>query len=134
MLLIGAMRWATVLGAITLAALACSVRQGERGEIASPQSWVRFEPGVAAPSAKERIAAVSGELDAYFNERLTTTAATGLAVGIIVDGELLYAKGLGAIGFEIFLTPSVPARIAMLVSHAPGTDSLTGTGGAICSP
>jgi CubicO group peptidase (beta-lactamase class C family) len=93
------MRRLTVWGAAGVAFLGCSVRHGP-GEIASAQSWVRFEPGTAAVSAKQTIAAASGELDAYFSERLATAAATGLAAGLVVDGELVYAKGFGVQDIE----------------------------------
>src|SRR3954471_16132000 len=54
-----------------------------------------FSPGHADPARKAKLAAAAPALDALFAAKMKESGATGLAVGIIVDGELAYQRGFG---------------------------------------
>ena len=92
---------AASLSSVTLVLLiACGA--GTVPPPAHPSSCVAspFEPGTAEPSRKDALVALTPRLDAFFQSRLDTTGATGLAVGIIVDGELVYGRGFGVLDQE----------------------------------
>jgi CubicO group peptidase (beta-lactamase class C family) len=55
----------------------------------------RFEPGRTDPGRRARLQAVAPELDAFFEAKRKASGATGLAVGILLDGELAYERGFG---------------------------------------
>jgi CubicO group peptidase (beta-lactamase class C family) len=59
------------------------------------QGALPFSPGHANPISKAKIDALSARLDDHFRGRLEQRKATGLAVGIVVDGEVVYSKGFG---------------------------------------
>ena len=50
-------------------------------------------PARAYPVEAAKLKALAPRLDEYFRGRLETNHATGLAVGIVLGGELVYAKG-----------------------------------------
>jgi CubicO group peptidase (beta-lactamase class C family) len=77
------------LGAVALLACA-SVVPPPAAPAALP-----FEPGIAGANRKEKLIALAPQLDAFFRERLDRYGATGLAVGIVIDGELVYGRGFG---------------------------------------
>jgi CubicO group peptidase (beta-lactamase class C family) len=52
-------------------------------------------PARAYPVEAAKLKALAPRLDEYFRSRLETNHATGLAVGIVLGGELVYAKGFG---------------------------------------
>jgi CubicO group peptidase (beta-lactamase class C family) len=54
-----------------------------------------FSPGTADPARKAKLAALAPQLDALFREKMKAGGATGLAVGVVVDGELAYWRGFG---------------------------------------
>lgn len=54
-----------------------------------------FSPGPADPTRKAALIALAPRLDAFFQRKLETTGMSGLAAGIVVDGELVYARGFG---------------------------------------
>jgi hypothetical protein len=45
------------------------------------------------PARREKIAATFSELDAYFTAQAAAAKIPGLAVGVVVDGELAWSKG-----------------------------------------
>ena len=54
-----------------------------------------FTPGRAEPIQKEKLLALASRLDEHFQKQFDAAGATGLAVGIILQGELVYARGFG---------------------------------------
>jgi CubicO group peptidase (beta-lactamase class C family) len=84
---------------IILLSSACASRTfSAHGARTSPSSTARlpFAPGMADATQKSKLAELEPKLDAYFQNRVTQVGATGLSVGIIVGGELVYAKGFGS--------------------------------------
>jgi len=57
--------------------------------------FVPFTPGRADPTRKAKLDAVAPALDTLFAGKMKESGATGLAVGIILDGELAYQRGFG---------------------------------------
>lgn len=92
------MRWrACSLGFLLV--MACvqgpvRVRQAPRDTIREP-SLGAFRPGTADPARKARLQALGPSLDALFQAKLAESGATGMAVGIVMEGELVYARGFG---------------------------------------
>jgi CubicO group peptidase (beta-lactamase class C family) len=60
-----------------------------------PRREVLFAPGAADPVRKAKLLAVAPQLDELFRNKVREAGATGLAVGIVLDGELVYARGFG---------------------------------------
>lgn len=54
-----------------------------------------FAPGSADPARRAQLEALSPMLDAFFESKRKESGATGLAVGIVLEGELVYARGFG---------------------------------------
>src|SRR5262245_43276976 len=54
-----------------------------------------FSPGVPDAERLARLDALGPTLDTFFRSKLSETGATGLAVGIVMDGALGYARGFG---------------------------------------
>jgi CubicO group peptidase (beta-lactamase class C family) len=54
-----------------------------------------FSPGRADPDRKAQLLALAPRLDEHFAKRFADAGATGLVVGIIIEGELVYAQGFG---------------------------------------
>jgi CubicO group peptidase (beta-lactamase class C family) len=63
--------------------------------ISQPMPMARFEPGRTDATRRARLETVASELDAFFESKRRASGATGLAVGILLDGELAYARGFG---------------------------------------
>src|SRR5439155_26978467 len=60
-----------------------------------PSLAASFSPGLSDPARKARLLALAPRLDAYFASKLEQARATGLAVGIVLEGELVYGRGIG---------------------------------------
>jgi CubicO group peptidase (beta-lactamase class C family) len=54
-----------------------------------------FEPGKADRARRAQLQAAFPELDAFFETKRVESGATGFAVGIVLEGELVYARGFG---------------------------------------
>jgi CubicO group peptidase (beta-lactamase class C family) len=54
-----------------------------------------FSPRATDPARKAKLEALAPRLDALLRETLKAGGATGLAVGIVLDGELAYERGFG---------------------------------------
>ena len=65
-----------------------------------PVPTATFEPGHTDATRRARLEAVASELDAFFESKRRASGATGLAVGILLDGELAYARGFGVRDLE----------------------------------
>jgi CubicO group peptidase (beta-lactamase class C family) len=80
------------------------------------RAMLSFAPSAADPSAKQRILAATDKLDAYFSERIQTGSATGLSVGIVLGGELVYSRGFGVqdVATKTPVGPDSAFRIASL--------------------
>ncbi len=82
--------------------LACSTRGGPPA--ATPNTAALADPTPAPafqdPNRRAKIAAVFPRLDAQLANELATQELPGLAFGLVVDGELVYAKGLGVADLE----------------------------------
>jgi CubicO group peptidase (beta-lactamase class C family) len=61
----------------------------------APTGAPAFVPTAAAVAEKTAIAALAPELDAFFERRFIDTKPTALAVGIVLDGELVYEHTFG---------------------------------------
>jgi CubicO group peptidase (beta-lactamase class C family) len=55
----------------------------------------RFTPGRAHPERRAKLAALAPRLDEHLRAKLAEARATGLAAGIILEGELVYERGFG---------------------------------------
>ncbi|HEY2407259.1 MAG TPA: serine hydrolase domain-containing protein [Polyangiaceae bacterium] len=55
----------------------------------------RFVPGSADPERKAKLVAAAPLLDSLFREKLVQSGATGAAVGVVLEGELVYARSFG---------------------------------------
>jgi CubicO group peptidase (beta-lactamase class C family) len=60
-----------------------------------PAATVPFVPGTADPARKAALLAAAPRLDELFRAKVGEGRATGVAVGIVLDGELVYARGFG---------------------------------------
>jgi hypothetical protein len=65
----------------------------EPGTAPLPQS--PFVPPTAEPNRKAKLQALVPKLDALFAERTAETGTTGAAVGIVLQGEVVYVRGFG---------------------------------------
>jgi len=54
-----------------------------------------LSPATADPVRRAKLVALTPALDALFSSKLQETGATGFAVGIVLEGELVYARGFG---------------------------------------
>jgi CubicO group peptidase (beta-lactamase class C family) len=54
-----------------------------------------FSPGTAGPERKGKLLAVANRLDEHFRKVVSETNATAAVAGIVLDGELVYARGFG---------------------------------------
>jgi CubicO group peptidase (beta-lactamase class C family) len=79
-------------------------------------SYAAFAPKPSQRHAKERLTAVFPQLDQYFRAQLAERGATALSVGILLGGELVYARGFGVqdIVSNTPVTPDTVFRIASL--------------------
>lgn len=62
---------------------------------ASPPALGVFVPASAEPGRKAALVALTPRLDEFFANKVAETRASGAAVGIVLDGELVYARGFG---------------------------------------
>jgi CubicO group peptidase (beta-lactamase class C family) len=90
--------------AVAVAAVACIAGCVPRGpapalsgsSAARPAAaTVPFAPGTADPARKAALLAAAPRLDELFRAKVGEGRATGLAVGIVLDGELVYGRGFG---------------------------------------
>ena len=61
----------------------------------APSPSAPFTPGTTSADRRARIASLSPALDKLFQAKFEESGATGLAVGLIVDGEPVYQRGIG---------------------------------------
>src|SRR5262249_29871590 len=54
-------------------------------------------PAFADPDRRTKLAAAFPELDKALEQERTTHGVPGVSVGIVIDGELAYAKGFGVV-------------------------------------
>ncbi|HYP90954.1 MAG TPA: serine hydrolase domain-containing protein [Polyangiaceae bacterium] len=54
-----------------------------------------FSPGQTDPGRRAKLVALAPRLDDYYRAKLAEVGATGAVVGIVLDGELVYAQGFG---------------------------------------
>jgi CubicO group peptidase (beta-lactamase class C family) len=59
-----------------------------------------FSPPTANPARRAKLVALTPALDAVLAAKLTETGATGLAVGLVLEGELVYERGFGVRDIE----------------------------------
>jgi CubicO group peptidase (beta-lactamase class C family) len=62
---------------------------------AAAPSFVPFGFGKTEPARKAKFEALVPRLDELFRKKLEEAGGTGLAVGILLDAELVYARGFG---------------------------------------
>jgi CubicO group peptidase (beta-lactamase class C family) len=80
--------------------LACSCANARSPSVALPSAgpgahFAAFSPATADSARRAKLVAASPALDTFFAAKLKETGATGLAVGIILEGELVYQRGFG---------------------------------------
>jgi hypothetical protein len=76
----------------------CAPRAPAPTEARNPRSAARqrvFSPGSADPARRSKLVAVAPRLDEYYRAKLSESRATAATVGIVLDGELVYARGFG---------------------------------------
>lgn len=56
-----------------------------------------FVPNAAVATDKAALLAIKPELDAFFDDKFSNAQPTGSAVGIVLDGELVYARTFGVL-------------------------------------
>src|SRR5687767_7099504 len=78
-----------------------------------------FEPGKADPARRARLEALGPTLDAFFESKLKESGATGLAVGLVLEGELVYARGFGVrdVATRAPVDPDSVFRIASMTKN-----------------
>lgn len=66
---------------------------------ATPQRFADADPGFAFsdPDRRTKLATAFPAVDAAVTDELTRQSLPGVAVGIVIDGELAYAKGYGVV-------------------------------------
>jgi CubicO group peptidase (beta-lactamase class C family) len=90
------MRWFLVVMGALLGACARPAPRVVAPQAASPAVPLgEFVPGKADPARRARLEALGPTLDAFFESKLKESGATGLAVGLVLEGELVYARGFG---------------------------------------
>lgn len=90
------MRWFPLVAWVLLGACARPAPRAVVPKAARPLvSPAEFTPGLADPARRAQLEALSPTLDAFFESKLKESGATGLAVGIVLEGELVYARGFG---------------------------------------
>lgn len=90
---------------------------GESPTVTAPSSaFAPFEPTRANPEQKAKLAAVAPKIDAYFDAVAERTGTAGLAVGVVVGGELAYFHGVGVQDFasKVPITEDSVFRIASM--------------------
>ncbi len=80
-------------------------------------------PGFADPDRKAKIVAAAAGLDGHFVAYAERVQVPGLAVGLVVDGDLVWAKGYGISD----LTTRVPVDLDTLFRIASMTKAFTAT-------
>jgi CubicO group peptidase (beta-lactamase class C family) len=70
--------------------LACSAGCAARAQVAYP-----FQPGVAQPADKAKLVAIAPQFDALLLDQFNASKATAMVAGIVLDGELVYARAFG---------------------------------------
>lgn len=71
-------------------------REEERNATRQAAGVTAFTPGSASSARKARLLELAPKLDAFFRAKVEETGATGLAVGVVLEGELVYARGFGS--------------------------------------
>jgi Beta-lactamase len=56
---------------------------------------VPFTPPAANPARKAKLLAVASQLDELYRARLAEVGATGGAVAVLLEGEVVYLRGFG---------------------------------------
>lgn len=79
------MRWVLFSG-LFAASIGCAAR---------PPVVHHFEPGAAQAADKARLGAIAPRLDALLDAQFKAAGATAMVTGIVLDGELVYARALG---------------------------------------
>jgi len=69
---------------------ACSAACVSHTPVAQP-----FRPTAAEASDKARLVAIAPQLDALLAEKFTAAKASAMVIGIVLDGELVYARAFG---------------------------------------
>jgi len=83
---------------VVLLACGCANARSPSGALppaASTAHLAAFSPTTADPARRAKLVALTPALDAFFASKLKETGATGFAVGIVLEGELVYARGFG---------------------------------------
>src|SRR5262245_34868241 len=62
--------------------------------------------GFAEPDRRARLEAALASLDPVIDDEMTKQALRGLAIGVVIDGELAYAKGLGVTDIDSGARPT----------------------------
>lgn len=75
---------------VSLAMVGCSYA-GTRASVSS----AAFEPGKTSSVRRDRTTQLWRRLDEFYEGYLKKTGVTGMAVGIVADGELVYGRGFG---------------------------------------
>jgi CubicO group peptidase (beta-lactamase class C family) len=83
----------TVGLSLSVAACAHHATQRAPASEAPATTSLAFVPASADPARRDRLIALSTELDAHF--RANVVGGVGAAVGIVLGGELVYARGFG---------------------------------------
>lgn len=88
---------ALVLSSCRPPAPAPSVAAGVSASNAAPStlSQLPFVPLAAEPDRKAKVLALAPKLDALFAARAAATGTTGAAVGIVLEGDVVYVRGFG---------------------------------------
>ena len=58
-------------------------------------SFAAFTPGTTDPARKAKFLALAPRLDEVFEQKRGEAGAAGFAVGIVLDGEIVYERGFG---------------------------------------
>jgi CubicO group peptidase (beta-lactamase class C family) len=94
-----------VSGVVVLLLVAAGGGCGSRALVAAPVSvppaaggaplLAPFVPGSTSPARRAKLAALAPRLDQLLRTNMQESGATGLVAGVVLDGELAYARALG---------------------------------------
>jgi D-alanyl-D-alanine-carboxypeptidase/D-alanyl-D-alanine-endopeptidase len=79
----------------------------------------RFIPGHTTPERRAKLVAVRPKLDELYEKHAREARPTGMAVGIVMDGELVYVKTLGVqdVASNTPVSPDTVYRIASMTKN-----------------
>jgi CubicO group peptidase (beta-lactamase class C family) len=84
------------IGVLAVATAACSSRGGAPAAVSPAlRPSAPFVPGSTTPARRARLQAIAPKLDELLRVQMRDAGATGVVAGVVLDGELAYARAIG---------------------------------------